>query len=128
MFQCILYCFHFLCCRMLPRMFQFFYRIRSIIHWQAQTSLYLRYISSMYLEAIFSFYVFLYHFVGNSLFRLVRLGSFSDIIKRHFALSFAKLHFYADCAVRFFVGKQYYRLDMAREDRKYVICRAVPPT
>ena len=65
----------------------------------------------MYLEAIFSFYVFLYHFVGNSLFRLVRLGSFSDIIKRHFALSLAKLHFYADCAVRFFVGKQYNRLN-----------------
>lgn len=55
----------------------------------------------MYLEAIFSFYVFLYHFVSNSLFQLIRLGSFSDIIKRHFALSLAKLHFYADCAVSF---------------------------
>ena len=69
----------------------------------------------MYLEAIFSFYVFLYHFVGNSLFRLVRLGSFSDIIKRHFALFLAKLDFYADCAVRLFVGKQYYRLRMLCE-------------
>ena len=69
----------------------------------------------MYLEAIFSFYVFLYHFVGNSLFRLIRLGSFSDIIKRYFALSLAKLDFYADCAVRLFVGKQYYRLRMLCE-------------
>ena len=93
----ILYCFHFL----RRWMFQFFYRIRGIIHWQAQTYLYLRYISSMYFEAIFSFYVFLYHFVGNSLFRLIRLSPFSDIIKRHFALYLAKLHFYADCAVRF---------------------------
>lgn len=55
----------------------------------------------MYLEAIFSFYVFLYHFVSNSLFQLIRLGSFSDMIKWHFALSLAKLHFYADCAVSF---------------------------
>ena len=99
---------------MLLRLFQFFHCIRGIIHWQAQTSFYFCYISSMYLEAIFRLYVFLYHFVGNSLFRLVRLGSFSDIIKRHFALSLAKLHFYTDCAVRFFVGKQYYRLHMLR--------------
>jgi len=35
MLQRILYRFHFLRCRMLPRLFQFFYRIRSIIHWQA---------------------------------------------------------------------------------------------
>ena len=35
MLQCILYRFHFLRCRMFPRLFQFFYRIRSIIHWQA---------------------------------------------------------------------------------------------
>ena len=47
----------------------------------------------MYLEAIFSFYVFPYHFVSNSLFQLIRLGSFSDMIKWHFALSLAKLHF-----------------------------------
>ena len=119
MFQSVFNRFHLLCCWMFSRLFQFFCRIRSIIHWQAQTSLHLRYISSMYLEAIFSFYVFLYHFVGNSLFRLVCLGSFSDIIKcssfsdiikRYFALFLAKLDFYADCAVRLFVGKQYYRL------------------
>ena len=35
MLQRILYGFHFLCCRMLPRLFQFLYRIRSIVHWQA---------------------------------------------------------------------------------------------
>ena len=114
MFQSVFNRFHLLCCRMFSRLFQFSYRIRSIIHWQAQTSLHLRYISSMYLEAIFSFYVFLYHFVGNSLFRLVCLGSFSDIIKRYFALFLAKIDFYADCAVRLFVGKQYYRLRVAR--------------
>ena len=74
----------------------------------------------MYLEAIFRFYIFFYHFIGHSLFRLVRLGSFSDIIKRHFALTLAKLHFYADCAVRFFVGKQYYRLHMTRYVHFYV--------
>ena len=126
--QCILYCFHLLHCWMFPRMFQFFYCIRSVIHWQAQTSLHFCYISSMYFEAIFSFYIFLYHFVCNSLFRLVRLGSFSDIIQRYFALTIAKLNFYVDMSIRFFVGKQYYRLNMAREDRKYVICQAVRPT
>lgn len=66
-----------------------------------QTSFYLCYISGIYLEAIFSFYVFLYHFVGNSLFQLVRLSSFSNIIKQYFAISITKLHFYTDCAVRF---------------------------
>ena len=35
MLQCILYRFHFLRCRMLPRLFQFFYHIRSIIHRQS---------------------------------------------------------------------------------------------
>ena len=47
----------------------------------------------MYLEAILRFYVLLNHLVCNSLFRLVRLGSLSDIIQRYFALTFAKLHF-----------------------------------
>ena len=97
---------------MFSRMFQFFYCIRSVIHRQARTSLYLYYISSMYFEAIFSFYIFLYHFVCNSLFRLVRLGSFSDIIKRNFSLTLAKLNFYVDMSVWLFVGKQYYRLHM----------------
>ena len=35
MLQRILYRFHFLRCRMLPRLFQFLYRIRSIVHRQA---------------------------------------------------------------------------------------------
>ena len=35
MLQRILYRFHFLHCRMLPRLFQFLYRIRSIVHRQA---------------------------------------------------------------------------------------------
>ena len=111
MSQCILYRFYFLGCRMFSRMFQFFYCIRSVIHWQAQTSLHLCYIRSMYFEAIFSFYIFLYHLVCNSLFRLVCLDSFSDIIRRYFALTFAKLNFYSDMSMRFFIGKQYYRLD-----------------
>ena len=64
----------------------------------------------MYFEAIFSFYVFLNHLVCNSLFRLVRFGSLSDIIKRYFSFPFAKLNFYVDMSIRFFVGKQYYRL------------------
>ena len=55
----------------------------------------------MYLEAIFRFYVLLYHFVGNSLFWLIRFCSFSNIIKRYFALTLAKLDFYIDYAVRF---------------------------
>lgn len=110
--QRILYCFHFFRCRMFPGMFQFFYCIRGVIHRQAQTSLYLCYISSMYFETIFSFYVFLYHFVCNSLFRLVRLGSLCDIIQRYFTFTFTKLDFYVDMSIRFFVGKQYYRLDV----------------
>ena len=112
MLQCILYRFHFFRCRMFPRLFQFFYRIRSVIHRQAQTSLYLCYISSMYLEAIFRFYVLLNHLVCNSLFWLVRFGSLCDIIQRYFALTFTKLDFYVDMSIRFFVGKQYYRLDV----------------
>ena len=110
--QCIFDSFHFLRCRMFPRMFQFFYCIRIVIHRQAQTSLYLCYISSMYLEAIFSFYVFLYLFVCNSLFRLVRFGSLCDIMLRYSSLTFTKLDFYVDMSIRFFVGKQYYSLDV----------------
>ena len=68
----------------------------------------------MYFEAVFCFYVLLNHFVGNSLFRLIRCGSLGDIIKRHFALTLAKLHFYVDYAVGFFVGKHYNRLHMRR--------------
>ncbi len=46
-------------------------------------------------------YVFLNHFVGHSLFQLVRFSSLSDIIKRHFAPTLAKLHFYVDSAIGF---------------------------
>ena len=66
----------------------------------------------MYLEAVFSFYVLLYHFVGHSFFRLIAFGSFSDIIKRNFSLTLTKLNFYIDISVWLFVGKQYYRLDV----------------
>ena len=110
--QCILYRFHFLRCRMLPRLFQFFYRIRSIIHWQAQISLYLCDICGMYLEAVFCFYVLLYHFVGHSFLGLVFFGSFNDIIKRNFSLTLTKLNFYVDMSVWLFVGKQYNCLHM----------------
>ena len=64
----------------------------------------------MYLETVFSFYVLLYHFVGHSFFGLIFFGSFSDIIKRNFSLTLAKLNFYVDMSVWLFVGKQYYRL------------------
>ena len=66
----------------------------------------------MYFEAIFRFYVLLYHFVGHSFPGLVFFGSFSDIIKRNFSLTFAKLNFYVDMSVWLFVGKQYHRLHM----------------
>ena len=36
---------------------------------------------------------------------LVLFGSFSDIIKRNFSLTFAKLNFYVDMSIWFFVGK-----------------------
>ena len=64
----------------------------------------------MYFEAVFFFYVLLNHLVGYSLFWLVAFCSFFDIIKRNFALTLAKLHFYIDYAVWFFVGKKYDRL------------------
>ena len=64
----------------------------------------------MYFEAVFSFYVLLYHFVGHSFLGLVFFGSFSDIIKRNFSLTLTKLNFYVDMSVWLFVGKQYYRL------------------
>ena len=60
-----------------------------------------------------SFYVLLYHFVGHSFFGLIFFGSFSDIIKRNFSLTLAKLNFYVDMSVWLFVGKQYYRLDVS---------------
>ena len=50
----------------------------------------------MYFEAIFSFYVLLYHFVGHSFFGLVAFRSFSNIIKWNFSLTLAKLNFYVD--------------------------------
>ena len=92
-------------------MFQFFYRIRSIIHRQAQISFYLCDICGMYFETVFSFYVLLYHFVGHSFFGLIAFRSFSNIIKWNFSLTLAKLNFYVDMSVWLFVGKQYYRLD-----------------
>ena len=64
----------------------------------------------MYFEAVFSFYVLLYHFVGHSLFGLVFSGSLGNIIKGNFALTLTKLDFYVDMSVWLFVGKQYYRL------------------
>ena len=68
----------------------------------------------MYLEAVFCFYILLNHLVGYSLFWLITFCSLFNIIKRNFALTLAKLYFYIDYAVRFFVGKKYNRLDMAR--------------
>lgn len=68
----------------------------------------------MYFEAVFSFYVLLYHFVGHSFFGLIAFGSFSDIIKRNFSLTLTKLNFYVDMSVWLFVGKQYYRLHVPR--------------
>ena len=95
-------------------------RSRSIIHRQSQISLYLCDICGMYLEAVFSFYILLYHFVGHSLFGLVAFRSFSNIIKRNFSLTLAKLNFYVDMSVWLFVGKQYHRLGS-----KYVILNSI---
>ena len=66
----------------------------------------------MYFEAVFSFYVLLYHFVGHSLFGLVYFGSFCYVIKRNFSLTLTKLNFYVDMSVWLFVGKQYHRLNV----------------
>ena len=60
----------------------------------------------MYFEAIFSFYILLYHFVGHSLFGLVVFCSFSNIIKRNFAFTLAKLNFYVDMSVWLFVERR----------------------
>ena len=68
----------------------------------------------MYFEAVFSFYVLLYHFVGHSFFGLIAFRSFSNIIKWNFSLTLAKLNFYVDMSVWLFVGKQYYRLTVPR--------------
>ena len=53
-----------------------------------------------------SFYVLLYHFVGHSFFGLIFFGSFSDIIKRNFSLTLAKLNFYVDMSVWLFVERR----------------------
>ena len=49
-----------------------------------------------------SFYVLLYHFVGHSFLGLIFFGSFSDIIKRNFSLTLAKLNLYVDMSVWLF--------------------------
>lgn len=108
--KCIFDCFYLFWCRMFPRLFQFFYRIRSIIHRQSQISLYLCDICGMYLEAVFRFYVLLNHFVGHFFFGLVRFGSFSNTIYRNLALALSKLHINVDITVGFFVGQKNYRL------------------
>ena len=110
--KCIFDCFYLFWCRMFPRLFQFFYRIRSIIHRQSQISLYLCDICGMYLEAVFRFYVLLNHFVGHFFFGLVRFGSFSNTIYRNLALALSKLHINVDITVGFFVGQKNYRLDV----------------
>ena len=51
-FQSILYRFHFLYRWMFPRLFQFLYRIRSIIHWQSELPLYL-FTSAIYYAVVF---------------------------------------------------------------------------
>ena len=86
----------------------------------------------MYFEAVFSFYVLLYHFVGHSFLGLVLFGSFNDIIKRNFSLTFAKLNFYVDMSVWLFAGKQYNRLHMERDNGlnvhstcEQIICRCM---
>ena len=109
--KCIFDCFYLFWCRMFPRLFQFFYRIRSIIHRQSQISLYLCDICGMYLEAVFRFYVLLNHFVGHFFFGLVRFGSFSNTIYRNLALALSKLHINVDITVGFFVGQKNYRLN-----------------
>ena len=48
------------------------------------------------------------------LFWLGQLRSLRYFIKRNLPLTLTKCDIYADCGVRLFVGKQYYRLDMAR--------------
>lgn len=114
MFQSILYRFYFLRRRMFPRLFQLLYRIRSIIHRQSQIPFYLCDICGMYFEAVFRFYVLLYHLIGHSRFRLVRFGSFSDMIKQYFSLALAKLHINVDITICFFVGQKNNRLHMCR--------------
>ena len=109
--KCIFDCFYLFWCRMFPRLFQFFYRIRSIIHRQSQISLYLCDICGMYLEAVFRFYILLNHFVGHFFFGLVRFGSFSNTIYRNLALALSKLHINVDITVGFFVGQKNYRLN-----------------
>ena len=110
--KCIFDCFYLFWCRMLPRLFQFLYCVRSIIHRQSQISLYLCDICGMYLEAVFRFYVLLNHFVGHFFFGLVRFGSFSNTIYRNLALALSKLHINVDITVGFFVGQKNYRLHM----------------
>ena len=110
--KCIFDCFYLFWCRMLPRLFQFLYCVRSIIHRQSQISLYLCDICGMYLEAVFRFYVLLNHFVGHFFFGLVRFGSFSNTIYRNLALALSKLHINVDITVGFFVGQKNYRLIM----------------
>ena len=114
--KCIFDCFYLFWCRMFPRLFQFFYRIRSIIHRQSQISLYLCDICGMYLEAVFRFYVLLNHFVGHFFFGLVCFGSFSNTIYRNLALALSKLHINVDITVGFFVGQKNYRLIVLRPE------------
>ena len=55
---------------------------------------------------------------------LYSFGSFSNIIKRNFSLTLAKLNLYVDMSVWLFVGKQYYRLNMVRA-AEHIHCNAL---
>ena len=102
MLQRILYGFHFLRCRMLPWLFQFFYRIRGVVHRQAEFALYFSNICRMNFEAVIFFDSFLNLFICRlflrfSFFRSLRNCRF---IKR----SIIKIDFHFKMRISFFCG------------------------
>lgn len=108
--QRILYHFYFLRCRMFPRLLQFFYRIRSIIHRQSQASFYLCYIGSMHFKPILFLNVILNHRICNFFLWSILFCSFCNAVKRNLLFALAKLHFYVDMSLGFKFGHKYYRL------------------
>lgn len=112
MFQSIFNCAHLLRCWMFPRLFQFFYRIRSIIHRQSQLSLYLCDICGMYFEAYFaSMYSLIILYVTRS-FGLYASALLAILSSGTLLSPSPNSTFTLITPVSFFVGKHYYRLNM----------------
>ena len=103
-----------------PWIFQFFYRIRNIIHEQFQISFYFCDISHMHFKSIIVFYILLYHPICYYFNLIISLSFFGYLLHKNFSITFTKLHIYVDVRIGIFVRKKYNRLNMPWGHKKDV--------